>query len=179
MTDDQKTTDDMNAQEQQNYFNELAEKMMKNEITTEQACSFYKERFLAEADARVVDYEYILKENEELKKENDRLNRTRLPVYQREVRLENAEAELKAIKANNILITKYWYIDEETGETIFDTDEMEGEFHDAMVDLGAYNDELRCMGCDKRFGKTESSFQNAEGLAVCADCFKAEESGEE
>jgi len=149
----------MNAQEQQNYFNELAEKMMKGEITTEQAISLFKE---------VEDAGYA----EEMEALEDDLSNA-------EKELEDARNELKAIKANNILITKYWYIDEETGETVFDTDEMESEFHDAMVDLGAYNDELRCMGCDKRFGIKESSFQNAEGLAVCVDCFKAEESGEE
>jgi hypothetical protein len=101
---------------------------------------------------------------------------------------EELQAEIKKLKEElaalrdterHIIIPAYWFIDEETGEKVYDTDEMESEFHDALVDLGAYNDELRCEGCDKRFGKTESSFQNAEGLAVCADCFKAEESGEE
>ena len=101
---------------------------------------------------------------------------------------EELQAEIKKLKEElaalrdterHIIIPAYWFIDEETGEKVYDTDEMESEFHDALVDLGAYNDELRCEGCDKRFGKTESSFQNAEGLAVCNDCFKAEESGEE
>jgi hypothetical protein len=153
MTDDDKSTDDMNAQEQQNYFNELAEKMMKGEITREMAVSLYHSKY----EADTCDYQYILEENQKLKEELAALRDTE----------------------KHIIIPAYWFIDEETGEKVYDTDEMESEFHDAMVDLGAYNDELRCEGCDKRFGKTESSFQNAEGLAVCVDCFTSEESGEE
>jgi regulator of replication initiation timing len=94
-------------------------------------------------------------------------------------RLQRENEKLKDITENNILVPKYWFVDEETQEKLYDTDEMESAFHDAMVDLGAYNDELRCEGCDKRFGKTESSFQNAEGLAVCVDCLTSEESGGE
>lgn len=83
--------------------------------------------------------------------------------------------ELAELKENNVLVPKYWYIDEETNEKVYDTDEMEGAFHDAMVDLGAYGDELRCMKCDKQFGKNESSFPNAKGDAVCAACLIDEE----
>lgn len=141
----------MNAQEQQNYFNELAEKMMKGEITTREAITLYHTRY----EADTCDYDYILEENQRL------------------------QGELKDITENYVLVKKYWWVDEETQEKMYDTDEMESEFHDAMVDLGAYGDELRCTSCDKQFGKTESSFPNAEGLAVCVDCLISDESGEE
>jgi uncharacterized protein YPO0396 len=145
----------MNAQEQQNYFNELAEKMMKGEITTEQACSLFKEwtnaGYADEIEALENDLSNAEKELAELKKENERLNATRMGVYQREKRLEDAEAKVKeyqekfqSLWEDNVVIPKYWYVDEETEEKVFDTDEMESAFHDAMVDLGAYNDELEC-----------------------------------
>jgi hypothetical protein len=101
---------------------------------------------------------------------------------------EELQAEIKKLKEElaalrdtekHIIIPAYWFIDEETGEKVYDTDEMESEFHDAMVDLGAYNDELECEGCRKNFGKRETIYQNADGLGVCVDCFKGEESGEE
>jgi hypothetical protein len=111
----------------------------------------------------------------------NRMNEERKAKTRIELVLENAKLreELAKLKEENLILPLRYYIDEDTEERVFDTDEMESEFHDALVDLGAYNDELRCEGCDKRFGKTESSFQNAEGLAVCVDCFKGEESGEE
>lgn len=104
----------MEAKQLQQYFNELAEKMMKGEITTDQACSLFKEWTNA-------GY------SEEMEALEDDLS--------------NAEKEVAELKENNILVPKYWYIDEETNEKVFDTDEMESVFHDAMVDLGAYNEE--------------------------------------
>lgn len=89
--------------------------------------------------------------------------------------VKKLKEELADLKENNVLVPKYWYIDEDTEEKVYDTDEMESAFHDAMVDLGAYGDELRCMKCDKQFGKTESSFPNKDGDAVCADCLIDEE----
>ena len=121
----------------------------------------------------------LIEENQRLQRENENLKATRMGVYQREKRLEEAEEELAKLKEENLILPLRYYIDEDIEERVFDTDEMESEFHDALVDLGAYNDELECEGCHKQFGKTESSFQNAEGLAVCVDCFKGEESGEE
>lgn len=148
-------------------------------------------------DMNAQEIQNLIEENQRLQRENENLKATRMGVYQREKRLEEAEEKVKTLTEElerekkrygdavakfyeeNVVITKYWFVDEETNEKLYDTDEMESAFHDAMVDLGAYNDELRCEGCDKRFGKTESSFQNAEGLAVCVDCLTSEESGEE
>lgn len=163
MTDDDKSKDDMNAQEQQNYFNELAEKMMRGEITADEAIDIYKrqQKRLEEAEEEVRCIERRWEKSCE--------------------KVKTLTEQLAALRdtERHIIIPCYWYVDEETGEKVYDTDEMESEFHDALVDLGAYNDELRCMECDKQFGKTESWFHNAEGLAVCDDCFKGEESGEE
>jgi len=53
---------------------------------------------LAEYHTSTLDYEMLLKENEALKKEVERLNATRMGVYEREKRLEEAEAELKELK---------------------------------------------------------------------------------
>jgi hypothetical protein len=89
-----------------------------------------------------------------------------------ELVLENAKLreELKALKEENLILPLRYYIDEDTEEKVFDTDEMESEFHDALVDLGAYGDELRCEGCDKQFGASERSFLNKDGLSVCGSC---------
>jgi regulator of sirC expression with transglutaminase-like and TPR domain len=62
---------------QQNYFNELAEKMMKNEITTEQACSLFKD-FCDEGNAEEMEMlecclDSAEKEIEELKETKEKL----------------------------------------------------------------------------------------------------------
>lgn len=135
------------------------------------------------------DYkELCLQQKEHIRLLMERLEMKEDLYSEKQKRLEEAEEELKKTKEElaelkdtekHVIIPAYWYVDEETNEKVYDTDEMESVFHDAMVDLGAYNDELRCEGCDKQFGVKESSFQNAEGLAVCVDCLKGEESGEE
>lgn len=92
-------------------------------------------------------------------------------IAKKDKEIKELKAELAELKEENLILPLRYYIDEETEERVFDTDEMESEFHDALVDLGAYGDELRCEGCDKQFGASERSFLNKEGLSVCEDCF--------
>ena len=200
MTDDDKSTDDMNAQEQQNYFNELAEKMMKGEITRETAVSLYHSKY----EADTCDYQYILEENQ-------RLKATRLPVYEREKRLEEAEEEVRCMERRwtksyecveiltkelerekkrygdavaefyekHIVIPIYWGIDEETGKKIYDTDEMRDEFENAMGDFET-DGYAECCDCGKELESDGGDGHlDADGRCVCDDCFKGEESGEE
>ena len=54
----------MNAEQQQKHFNEIAEMMADNKITTEQACSLFKELCDDAGNA----LEHVLKQNEELKR---------------------------------------------------------------------------------------------------------------
>ena len=193
MTDDDKSTDDMNAQEQQNYFNELAEKMMKGEITREMAVSLYHSKY----EADTCDYQYILEENQRLQRENENLKATRMGVYQREKRLEEAEEKVKTLTEElerekkrygdavaefyekHIVIPIYWGIDEETGKKIYDTDEMRDEFENAMGDFET-DGYAECCDCGKELESDGGDGHlDADGRCVCDDCFKGEESGEE
>ena len=82
---------------QQNYFNELAEKMMKKEITTEQACSLFKD-FCDEGNAEEMEMlECCLdgaeKEIEELKESNEKLGGVLnlLTYFNKKLKEENEE----------------------------------------------------------------------------------------
>ena len=63
----------MNAQEQQNYFNELAERMMRGEITAEQASSFYNIKKL-KAEIAELKKPLLEKANALLKKINPNIS---------------------------------------------------------------------------------------------------------
>ena len=82
---------------QQNYFNELAEKMMKKEITTEQACSLFKD-FCDEGNAEEMealedDLANAEKEIEELKESNEKLEGVLnlLTYFNKQLKEENEE----------------------------------------------------------------------------------------
>ena len=82
---------------QQNYFNELAEKMMKKEITTEQACSLFKD-FCDEGNAEEMEMlECCLdgaeKEIVELKESNEKLEGVLnlLTYFNKQLKEENEE----------------------------------------------------------------------------------------
>ena len=170
MTDDDKSTDDMNAQEIQN----------------------------------------LIEENQRLQRENENLKATRMGVYQREKRLEEAEEEVRCMERRweksyecveiltgelerekrrygdavakfyeeNVVIRKYWGIDEETGKKIYDTDEMRSEFENAMGDFET-DEYAECCDCGNELEEDEHTQLDADGRCVCDDCFKGEESGEE
>lgn len=66
--------------------------------------------------------------------------KSNMSVQELQKQLEELRNELKHIKEDYVLVKKYWFEDEE-GNKWYDTDEMESEFHDTMVDLGAYQEE--------------------------------------
>lgn len=172
MTDDDKSTDDMNAQEQQTYFNELAEKMMKGEITADEAIDIYKtqQKRLEEAEEEVrcmerrwtKSYECVEILTKELEREKKRYGDAVAEFYEK-----------------HIVIPIYWGIDEETGKKIYDTDEMRDEFENAMGDFET-DGYAECCDCGKELESDGGDGHlDADGRCVCDDCFKGEESGEE
>ena len=70
------------------------------------------------------------------------MNEERKAKTRIELVLENAKLreELAKLKEENLILPLRYYIDEDTEERVFDTDEMESEFHDALVMRGR----MRC-----------------------------------
>jgi len=86
--------------------------------------------------------------------EEQKKARTRLELL---MEIKALKEELEDLKENNLILPLRYYIDEETEKRVIDTDEMESEFHDALVDLGAYGEE-----CEEIW----------EGTGICSKCEK-------
>lgn len=90
--------------------------------------------------------------------------------------LEKKVAELEEKMEEHILVKKY-YFEDEGGNKWYDTDEMESEFHDTMVDLGAYDEECRCCRCDCSL--VGEPFNLKDGCRVCEECYEDDEEEDE
>lgn len=89
---------------------------------------------------------------------------------------QKLKEELADLKENYVSVRKYWFEDE-GGNKWFDTEEMESEFHDTLVDMGAYENECRCCECDCSL--VGHGFNMNDGCRVCDECYKSESEDEE
>ena len=141
---------------QQNYFNELAEKMMKKEITTEQACSLFKDFCDAgnaeETEALEDDLANAEKEVEELKESNEKLEGVLNLLTYFNKKLKEEDEELK--KENEELKKKMEYL-ELNNWTVF-------------CEVQKYGLDARCAECG--YSTQGRKIRGVWDNVLCEDC---------
>ena len=94
-----------------------------------------------------------------------------------ELALENARLlqELERLKRDNIIVPKYFSIDEESGLKIYNVEEMTFEFERQVEDNDFSDGFAECMDCGRQIEEDEHAQLDEEGRCVCDDCYKIPE----